>query len=98
MNRWIIIVCISLMGVVFAPGIESAEKQDPYKAFIVTEASTGNILEGENIHLKWPPASITKLMLVDIVMEKLERGELKLSDNIVVSGQCVEDGGQPGLS
>ena len=93
MNRWVITVVISLMGVVFVPGIESAEKQDPYKAFIVTEASTGNILEGENIHLKWPPASITKLMLVGIVMEKLERGELKLSDNIIVSGKASKMGG-----
>jgi len=27
-----------------------AEKQEPYKAYIVVEASTGQALEGENIH------------------------------------------------
>jgi len=93
MKRWVITVFIALMGIVFVPGKGSAEKQDPYKAFIVTEVSTGNILVGENIHLKWPPASITKLMLVDIVMKKLERGELKLSDKIIVSGKASKMGG-----
>ena len=40
----------------------------PFKAFIVVEAQTGKMLEGENIHLPLPPASITKLMLAAIVM------------------------------
>jgi D-alanyl-D-alanine carboxypeptidase (penicillin-binding protein 5/6) len=93
MERWIITALIAVLGFVFIPGIEGAEKHDAYKAFIVTEASTGNILEGENTHLKRPPASITKLMVVYIAMEKLKRGELKLSDNVIVSGKASKMGG-----
>ena len=31
-----------------------AVPEDPYKAFIVVEARSGKVLEGENIHLKRP--------------------------------------------
>lgn len=93
MRRSIITVFIVLLGLVFVPGAESDEKQDLYKAFIVMEASTGNILTGDNIHLQWPPASITKLMVVHIVMEKLARGELKLSDNVITSAKASKMGG-----
>jgi len=93
MQRSIITILIALLGFVLVPGVKSDEKQDPYKAFIVTEASTGNILAGENTHLQWPPASITKLMVVHIVMEKLARGELKLSDNVITSAKASKMGG-----
>ena len=57
----------------------------PFKAFIVVEAQTGKMLEGENIHLPLPPASITKLMLTAIVMDRLESGQIKLDDKVTVS-------------
>ena len=70
-----------------------AEKEGPYKAYIVVEGSTGRVLEGENIHLKRPPASITKLMLAYIVMEKLTKGEVKLTDKTTASKEASKIGG-----
>ena len=93
MQRWIITALIASLGFIFVSSAGSDEKQDPCKAFIVTEASTGNILAGENIHLQWPPASITKLMAVHIVMEKLAQGELKLSDHVITSAKASKMGG-----
>lgn len=72
---------------------ESAEQEEPYKAFIVMEASTGKVLEGANTHLSWPPASITKLMLSLLVMEKISANEIKLSDEITVSQDAMKMGG-----
>jgi D-alanyl-D-alanine carboxypeptidase (penicillin-binding protein 5/6) len=69
------------------------ERQSPYKAYIVVEGSTGKVLEGENIHLKWPPASITKLMVACIVMERLSKGEMSLEDRITVSREASKMGG-----
>ncbi len=69
------------------------EKQDLYRAYLVMEASTGKVLEGENIHLKWPPASITKLMLAYIVMEKVAKNEVKLTDKVTVSKEAARIGG-----
>ncbi|MCX8021153.1 MAG: D-alanyl-D-alanine carboxypeptidase [Syntrophorhabdaceae bacterium] len=72
---------------------QKAEKEEPYKAFIVVEASSGKVLEGENIHEKRAPASVTKLMVAYIVMEKLTKGELQLDTKITVSKEASKIGG-----
>jgi D-alanyl-D-alanine carboxypeptidase (penicillin-binding protein 5/6) len=69
------------------------EPQAPYKAYIVVEANTGKVLEGENINVKRPPASITKLMIAYIVMERLATGAVKLTDRITVSRDAAKIGG-----
>jgi serine-type D-Ala-D-Ala carboxypeptidase (penicillin-binding protein 5/6) len=74
-------------------GQVQAEKEDPYKAYIVVEGSTGRVLEGENIHMKWPPASIAKLMLTAVVLEKIEKGGVQLSDRVPVSKEASKMGG-----
>jgi serine-type D-Ala-D-Ala carboxypeptidase (penicillin-binding protein 5/6) len=70
-----------------------AVPEDPYKAFIVVEARSGKVLEGENIHLKRAPASVVKLMLAYVVMEKLAKGEVKLTDTITVARDASKMGG-----
>ena len=70
-----------------------AKKTNRYQAYLVLNATTGLILEAENAFLKWPPASLTKLMLAYIVMQKIYRAELKLSDPIRVSGKAAGMGG-----
>ena len=70
-----------------------AKKTNRYQAYIVLNATTGRILEANNAFLKWPPASLTKLMLAYIVMQKIYRAELKLSDPIKVSRKAAGMGG-----
>jgi serine-type D-Ala-D-Ala carboxypeptidase (penicillin-binding protein 5/6) len=68
-------------------------QEAPYKAFIVMEARSGKVLDGENVHLKRAPASVVKLMVACIVMEKLARGEVKLTDPITVTREASKMGG-----
>jgi serine-type D-Ala-D-Ala carboxypeptidase (penicillin-binding protein 5/6) len=70
-----------------------AVPEDPYKAFIVVEARSGKVLEGENVHLKRAPASVVKLMVACVVMEKLAKGEVKLTDTITVTREASKMGG-----
>ena len=72
---------------------EAGDQEEPCKAYIVMEASTGKVLEGANTHLRWPPASITKLMLSLLVMDKLSAKEIKLTDTITVSRDASKMGG-----
>lgn len=69
------------------------ESPPPYKAFIVVEAETGTIVEGENIHQPCAPASITKLMLAAVVMDKLQNGEIHLDDPVTTSAEAASMGG-----
>jgi serine-type D-Ala-D-Ala carboxypeptidase (penicillin-binding protein 5/6) len=73
--------------------LPSAEPKIPFEAYAVADAGNGTVLEGLNIHLPWPQASLTKLMLAAVVMDKIERGELQLSDFITVSKNAQGMGG-----
>jgi D-alanyl-D-alanine carboxypeptidase (penicillin-binding protein 5/6) len=72
---------------------ETPNQEEPYKAYVVMEASTGQVLEGANTRLRWPPASITKLMLSLLVLEKVSTNEIKLTDTITASREASKMGG-----
>ena len=72
---------------------KAAVPEVPYKAYLVMDARTGRVLEGENVHLKRAPASVVKLMVADIVLEKLAKGEAKLTDPITTSKESAKIGG-----
>jgi D-alanyl-D-alanine carboxypeptidase (penicillin-binding protein 5/6) len=77
-----------------AKKVKSPEvKEEPYKAYLVMDTRTGRVLESENVHLKRAPASVVKLMVAYLVLDKLSRGELKLSDSITVSKESSKIGG-----
>jgi serine-type D-Ala-D-Ala carboxypeptidase (penicillin-binding protein 5/6) len=67
--------------------------QDLYKAFIVMEAASGKVLEEQNMHEKRPPASMTKLMVAYIVLDKVAKGDLHLTDRVTVSKEASKIGG-----
>ncbi len=45
------------------------------------------------MHLRWPQASLTKLMLAAVVVDKIERGELRLGDSITATKNAQGMGG-----
>jgi D-alanyl-D-alanine carboxypeptidase (penicillin-binding protein 5/6) len=101
MKKWFIVLFLILFAVSTADArsrtkkspVDTNGEEPPCKAYIVVEAATGKVLEGEQVHLKWPPASITKLMVALIVMEKLSAGEVHLDDKVVISRNASKMGG-----
>jgi D-alanyl-D-alanine carboxypeptidase (penicillin-binding protein 5/6) len=71
----------------------AAVPAEPYKSFIVMEATSGKILEEANSHEKRAPASMTKLMVADIILEKINKGELHLTDKVKVTKEASKIGG-----
>lgn len=63
------------------------------KSGVLMEASTGKILYQKNPHEKMPPASITKIMTLILVMEKLASGEILLTDSVAASEHSSSMGG-----
>jgi D-alanyl-D-alanine carboxypeptidase len=79
---------------------KSAEIES-YKAAVVMNAKTGEIVHEENSHRKLVPASLTKMMLALVVMEKVRTGSLRLVEPVTASDQTCAIGGtqidlQPG--
>lgn len=63
------------------------------KSAILIEASTGEILYSKNAYEKLAPASMTKIMSLILIMENIEKGNLKWNDTVVVSKNAASMGG-----
>ncbi len=63
------------------------------KSAILIDAGTGKILYENNSHEKLPPASVTKIMTMLLVMEALENKQITLEDNVTISEHASSMGG-----
>lgn len=60
---------------------------------ICVDAETGAMLAGTNIRYKCPPASVTKIMTLYLVLEALESGKISLNDTVLASKRAYGMGG-----
>lgn len=63
------------------------------KSAVLMELSTGKILLSKNPDEKLPPASVTKIMTMLLVMEALDEGKITLEDNVTASRNASSKGG-----
>ncbi len=60
---------------------------------VLMEASTGQILYEQNKNAPLPPASVTKIMTLLLVMEAIDSGIMKLTDTLQASEYAASMGG-----
>ncbi|MCI1692694.1 D-alanyl-D-alanine carboxypeptidase family protein [Aneurinibacillus aneurinilyticus] len=60
---------------------------------VLIDRDTGTILYEKNGHKALPPASITKVMTMLLIMEALDKGEIKLTDKVRTSEYAASMGG-----
>lgn len=65
----------------------------PYQAAVLADAATGDILFAKEERLRWPPASIVKLMTALVAVEEVEAGQASLDDLVLVSAHASRMGG-----
>ena len=63
------------------------------KSAVLMEASTGKILYAHNPAEAMPPASVTKIMTLLLVMERIDEGALKWEDTVTASAHAASMGG-----
>lgn len=63
------------------------------KSAILIDAGSGTVLFEQNSHDKLPPASVTKVMTMLLIMEAIDRGQMTLEDNVTVSEKAASMGG-----
>ena len=63
------------------------------KSAILMEAETGKVLYSQNQDQALPPASVTKIMTLLIVMEAIEEGRISYDDIVVASANACSMGG-----
>lgn len=60
---------------------------------ILIEQSTGTLLFNKNAHEPLPPASMTKIMTLLLIMESIEKGSLSLDEMVRISERASSMGG-----
>ena len=63
------------------------------KSALLMEAETGKVLYSKNQDQALPPASVTKIMTLLIVMEAIEEGRISYDDTVVASENACSMGG-----
>jgi serine-type D-Ala-D-Ala carboxypeptidase (penicillin-binding protein 5/6) len=76
-----------------APSAEGSRLNAPYATACVLEPTTGTVIFDKDMHKPWLTASLTKMMLMLIVAEKVNDGSLKLTDQITTSHNAAKMGG-----
>ena len=82
----LLIFCLALPGVSAAPEVSG-------KASCLMDIHTGQVLFEENAHTPLPPASVTKIMTMLLVMEALQNGSAALTDMVTASENAAAKGG-----
>ena len=90
------IILFLLISIILIPGIVSAEDLDITpngKSAILMDYNTGKILYNKNANSKTSVASLTKMMGLIIIFEKIENGSLKTNEILTISKNAKEMGG-----
>jgi len=77
----------------FIPKVYALELAPNAKSSILIEASTGEVIYSNNENEKRAPASMTKMMSLILIMEEIEKGNLKWNEKIKISENAASMGG-----
>ena len=74
-------------------GNQEAAVQLSAPAALLMEASTGTVVYEKNADVTCSPASITKIMTLLLIFEALEKGDIRLEDEVMTSAHAQSMGG-----
>ena len=89
-------IWLFLLGMFFWIGMVSAEEMDlapNSKSAILMSYDTGEVLYEKNAEEALPPASMTKIMSMLLIMEAIDGGRISWDDMVVVSDHASSMGG-----
>jgi len=90
----IILFSLFLKTPIFSAGLrQKSDLNFSARSVLLMEQETGEILYAENEHRSFPPASMTKIMTLLLVMEALEEGHISLNDQVTASSYAASMGG-----
>lgn len=69
--------------------LSSAERYEPPYASIVVDANSGAVMQATNADSPRHPASLTKIMTLYLLFERLEQGKIKLNTELPVSAHAA---------
>ena len=90
----IVWVLIGLLLVGMLPvGASAVEMDIPAKSALLMDAATGTVIYESNSHEALPPASVTKVMTMLLIMEAIDSGRIGWDDTVTASEAAAAKGG-----
>lgn len=74
-------------------GVEEGSLKLPCKSAVLMDANTGTVLYRQNADDTLPPASVTKIMTLLLVMEAIDADTVRLDDTVTASANAASMGG-----
>ncbi|MBE3568636.1 MAG: D-alanyl-D-alanine carboxypeptidase [Bacillales bacterium] len=103
MKRFLIVFAALFLWVSTMSSFASAEEKqkdgtkselaDEAKSAVLIERDTGAVLYDKNSHERLPPASMTKIMTMILIMEAIQEGRLHWNDQVRTSEKAASMGG-----
>ena len=93
MKKIALLLVLTIFLSTFTPSTHAEDLAEGIKNAILIESSTGNTLYEKNPDEKVNIASITKIMTMLLIMERIESGALSLDELVTVSDNAMSYGG-----
>lgn len=90
---WVLLLCLPIVASPTPVWAAEDGLAPSSKSAILVDADTGTVLYEKNSREKLPPASITKIMTMLLVMEALEKGKISYEDQVRTSEYASSMGG-----
>ncbi len=95
-KKTMLLILISFLSIFhIVPSVSALDtvSKAPYAGAIAIDAATGNVLFEDNADAKGYPASVTKLMVLFVILEAIDQQRLALSDPVAVTAEAAKIGG-----
>ena len=93
MKKIISILLSAVLMLCVLPAVRAEGLDVPAPSAILMDAATGTVLYEKNADEKLPPASVTKIMTLLLVMEALDSGSIGWGDMVTASETAAAKGG-----
>ena len=93
MKKLISILLSAVLLLSVLPAVRAEGLDVPAPSAILMDAATGTVLYEKNADEKLPPASVTKIMTLLLVMEALDSGRVGWDDTVTASETAAAKGG-----
>ena len=87
------VLVLVLLGSVLPIRTRAAQLTVEAKSALLMDVATGQVLYEQNAHEKLPPASVTKVMTLLLIMEAIDSGVIRWEDAVTVSQTAAAKGG-----
>ena len=94
MKRGLVLLVVLAVLVGLLPlGVQAVEMDIPAKSALLMDVATGKVLYEQNAEEALPPASVTKVMTMLLVMEAIDSGKISWDDMVTASESAAAKGG-----